>query len=67
MGTGQAASFNQLAEGLFAAVEKPIKVEYIDMPMGLSQHYQYFTQADIKKLRDSGFSKPFTSFRSFKF
>ena len=64
VGTGQAASFNQLAEGLFAAVDKPVKVEYIDMPAGLGQHYQYFTQADIRKLRDSGFSKPFTTFKS---
>ena len=64
VGTGQAASFNQLAEGLFDAVDKPIEVEYIDMPTGLSQHYQYFTQADIGKLRDSGFSKSFTSLKN---
>ena len=64
VGTGQAASFNQLAEGLFAAVDKLVKVEYIDMPTGLGQHYQYFTQADIRKLRDSGFSKSFTSLKN---
>ena len=64
VGTGQAASFNQLAEGLFSAADKPLKVEYIDMPAGLGQHYQYFTQADIGKLRDSGFSKSFTSLKN---
>ena len=63
VGTGQATSFNQLAEELFAAVDKPVKVEYIDMPTGLSQNYQYFTQADIRKLKDSGFTKSFTSLR----
>ena len=64
VGTGQATSFNQLAEGLFAAVGKPVKIEYIDIPTGLSQHYQYFTQADIRKLRNSGFSKSFTSLKN---
>lgn len=64
VGTGRAASFNQLVEGLSATVNKPIRVEYIDMPTELGQHYQYFTQADIGKLRDSGFSKSFTSLKN---
>ena len=63
IGTGQASSFNQLAEGLFAAVDKPIQVEYIDMPAGVGQHYQHFTQADTSKLQKSGFSESFTSLK----
>ena len=39
VGTGHAASFNQLAEELFDAVGKPIEIEYIDKPTGLGQHY----------------------------
>ena len=64
VGTSQANSFNQLAEGLFAAIDKPMEIEYIDMPAGLEQHYQYLTQADIRKLRNSGFSKSFTSLKN---
>jgi ADP-L-glycero-D-manno-heptose 6-epimerase len=61
VGTGQAQSWNDLAAALFLAVGKPLKIEYVDMPEYLKKRYQYFTEADIKKLRQAGFTRPFTS------
>ncbi len=34
-------------------------IEYIDMPQDLMGKYQYFTQADISKLRNTGYTAPF--------
>ncbi len=60
-GTGESRSWNDLAKAIFAAVECDPDIEYIDMPEGLNEKYQYFTQAETIKLRNSGYSKPFTS------
>jgi len=40
--------------------KKP-KITFIDMPPGLAEKYQYFTQAEMSKLRSAGYAKPFTS------
>jgi ADP-L-glycero-D-manno-heptose 6-epimerase len=61
VGTGQARSFGELAEALFSALGKEPKIKYIDMPEGVREHYQYFTQADITRLRSAGFRAPFTA------
>ena len=61
VGTGQARSFAELAEALFSALGKEPKIKYIDMPECVREHYQYFTQADITKLRLAGFRAPFTT------
>jgi len=60
VGTGEARAWNDLAESLFAAVSKSPHIEYIDMPEALQSRYQYFTQADVAKLRNVGYNKPFT-------
>lgn len=60
VGTGEARTWNDLAKALFTAVGKPINIEYIEMPQILRDKYQYFTQADMTKLRSVGFTKPFT-------
>lgn len=60
VGTGRARSWNDLAGALFAAVGKPLSIEYIEMPEKLRGMYQYFTQADMSKLKAAGYSKPFT-------
>lgn len=54
IGTGQARSWNDLARAVFAAMGKEPAIEYIDMPETLRGKYQYFTQADIRKLRAAG-------------
>jgi ADP-L-glycero-D-manno-heptose 6-epimerase len=59
VGTGLARTWNDLAHALFTAVGKKPHVEYIEMPEELKEKYQYFTQADITKLRNSGYSQEF--------
>lgn len=61
LGTGQARSFNDLANAVFSAAGKTPKFNYIDMPQTLADRYQNFTQADMSKLRASGYTKPFTA------
>ncbi|MBF0483677.1 MAG: ADP-glyceromanno-heptose 6-epimerase [Candidatus Omnitrophica bacterium] len=61
VGTGEAKSWNDLANALFKAVGKKTNIEYIPMPEILHDKYQYFTQADMTKLRANGYKKPFTS------
>ena len=60
VGTGKASTWNELAGALFAAVGKKPNIQYIEMPAGLEKRYQYFTQADMAKLRKTGYVKPFT-------
>ena len=60
-GTGEARSWNDLAGAVFKALGKRPKIEYIDMPPNLRGKYQYFTQADVAKLRRAGYTKPFTT------
>lgn len=48
-GTGQARSFNELARAVFAAMNLPEQIEYIDMPADLARQYQNFTQAVMTK------------------
>ncbi len=60
VGTGKARSFKDLAVSVFKAANKPEKINYIDMPQQLKGKYQYFTEADMTKLREVGYDKPFT-------
>jgi ADP-L-glycero-D-manno-heptose 6-epimerase len=55
VGTGQANTFNRLAHAVFSALDMPDNIEYIDMPEGLEKRYQYYTCAELDKLRASGF------------
>ncbi|OGX06942.1 MAG: ADP-glyceromanno-heptose 6-epimerase [Omnitrophica WOR_2 bacterium GWA2_47_8] len=61
VGSGEARTWNDLAKALFKAVEKTPHIDYIDMPETLRLQYQYFTQADMGKLRSIGYKKPFLS------
>jgi ADP-L-glycero-D-manno-heptose 6-epimerase len=61
LGTGQARSFAELATALFAALGKPARLTYVDMPATLRPNYQYFTEARMQRLRALGYGKPFTS------
>ena len=60
VGTGESHTFNDLAEYIFLSMNKPLNIEYIDMPTVLARSYQYFTKAEINKLRNCGYMKPFT-------
>ena len=61
MGTGKARSFADLAKAVFRALHKEPEIKYVDMPLELRGKYQYFTEADMTKLRAAGYDKPFTS------
>ncbi|HYC05992.1 MAG TPA: ADP-glyceromanno-heptose 6-epimerase [Azospirillaceae bacterium] len=61
LGTGQARSWNDLAAALFDAAGLPPKVEYLAMPDHLRGKYQYFTEARMDRLREAGYTAPFTS------
>lgn len=59
LGSGIARSFNDLAHATFQAMDKPSNIEYIDIPADIRDSYQYFTQADMSKLRAQGYDKKF--------
>ncbi len=61
VGTGKARSWNDLALAIFQAVGKTPHIQYCDMPETLRPRYQYFTQADMSRLKGVGYQKPFTS------
>ena len=61
LGTGKARTWNDLAMALFAAVGKKPDITYIEMPEILRGRYQYFTEADMTRLRGAGYVKPFRS------
>lgn len=61
IGTGQARTFSDFAKAMFAAMSSTPNLRFIDMPDNLVNQYQYFTEADISKLRYSGYDKPFLS------
>ncbi len=61
LGTGKARSFNALATATFKAIGVETNIEYIDTPVDIRDKYQYFTQAEMAKLRNAGYQKDFTS------
>ncbi len=60
LGTGSARSFADLAKAVYAAVGKEFAVEYIPTPEDIREKYQYFTQAEMVRLRDAGYDGQFT-------
>jgi len=61
VGTGTARRFDDLAHAVFKALGQEPRITYIDMPESLRPKYQYYTQADLTRLRAAGYDKPFTS------
>ena len=55
IGSGEARTWNDLARAVFGALGREPRIEYIDMPESIREKYQYFTQADITKLRATGY------------
>lgn len=56
-GSGKAHSWNELTEAIFEALNKPVNIHYIEMPEYLREKYQYFTEANMDKMRKAGFKK----------
>lgn len=61
LGTGTARSFNDLVRATFTGLDLPPNIEFIDMPEDLRDTYQYFTEANMTKLRDAGYHTTFYS------
>ena len=61
LGTGTARSFDDLVKATFAGLDLQPNIHYIDMPLDIRDKYQYFTEANMQKLRDAGYDKPFYS------
>jgi ADP-L-glycero-D-manno-heptose 6-epimerase len=59
LGTGKARTWNDLVKAVFSAMDKETKIDYIEMPGGIRDQYQYFTEARMEKLRAAGCPVPF--------
>lgn len=55
IGSGKARTWNDLVSALFKAANKPVNIEYIPLPEHLASKYQYFTEANLNKLIQTGF------------
>jgi ADP-L-glycero-D-manno-heptose 6-epimerase len=63
-GTGQARTFNDLVNAIFSALSLHPNITYIDTPIDIRDKYQYFTEADMSKLKNAGYSRPFYTLES---
>ena len=61
IGSGVAQSWLELAGALFSAMGREQVIEFIEMPEAMRNRYQYFTRADISRLRATGFDAPVTA------
>ena len=61
IGSGRMNTWNALADAIFAALDRPRNVEYIEMPEQLRDRYQYHTQADLMRLRTAGYNAETTA------
>lgn len=59
LGTGQARSFLDLGKNVFKAMSKDENINFIDTPIDIRDKYQYFTEADMSKLIQAGYSDSF--------
>jgi ADP-L-glycero-D-manno-heptose 6-epimerase len=60
LGSGEANTWVTLSRAIFTALGREPQIEFIEMPEVLRGKYQYYTKADITKLRDTGYAKPLT-------
>ncbi len=61
LGSGKARTFLDLANATFKALGKKPNIEFIDTPIDIRDKYQYYTEANMNKLNEQGYKKPFTS------
>jgi len=59
LGSGEARSFFDLAKNTMVAMGEEPKINFIEMPIDIRDKYQYFTQANMEKLKRNGYTKPF--------
>jgi ADP-L-glycero-D-manno-heptose 6-epimerase len=61
LGSGVARTFLDLAKNTFKSMEVEQNISFIDTPEDIRDKYQYYTEANMQKLIDSGYDKGFTS------
>ncbi len=61
LGTGKARSFRDLAAAVFTALGQEERIEFVPTPEAIRERYQYFTQAEMGRLRRAGYQNPFLS------
>lgn len=61
LGTGKARAFSDLIGSMFAALNMEPKIDWIDTPAEIRDNYQYFTQAEMGRLREAGYHTEFMS------
>jgi len=61
LGTGLARTFLDLTRSTFVAMGRTPQISFIDIPADIRERYQYFTEANMAKLRQVGYTAPFTS------
>jgi ADP-L-glycero-D-manno-heptose 6-epimerase len=62
LGSGRAHSFLELVQAVFTALNIPQNIQYVDMPEDIRGNYQYFTEANLTRLREAGYTQEFTPF-----
>jgi ADP-L-glycero-D-manno-heptose 6-epimerase len=60
VGSGTAHTWLELVRPIFNAMRVPEQIEFIEMPAALREKYQYYTCANIRRLRSTGYDSPFT-------
>ncbi|RYE23896.1 MAG: ADP-glyceromanno-heptose 6-epimerase [Sphingobacteriales bacterium] len=61
VGTGTARTFKDLVTAIFNTLQLPVNIQYVDTPLDIRDKYQYFTEANMNKLRGSGYDKSFNT------
>lgn len=61
VGSGRMNTWNALADAIFAALDLPRNIQFVDMPEHLRDRYQYHTQADLQRIRSAGYSPDTTT------
>lgn len=61
LGTGKARTFEDLVKATFSGMDRASNIEYIDMPEDIRDKYQYFTEANMRKLKTAGYTGDFYS------
>jgi ADP-L-glycero-D-manno-heptose 6-epimerase len=61
LGSGTARTFLDLGRATFAALGVPERITFVDTPLDIRAHYQYFTQATMARLTAAGYVRRTTS------
>lgn len=61
VGSGEMHTWNELAKAIFNALDLPPEIEFVEMPEHLKDRYQYHTQANITRIRETGYDKKMMS------